>query len=106
MAKTMYAIEMNFAHAVRQADELEQIAQSLSVLADSRFQSCLQGISAGWKGENASAFCRKGHVICGNIKRSVSDLRNTAAVIRQIARNTYDTEKRNYETAQIRSYGR
>lgn len=104
MAKTMYAIEMDFANANRQANELDEIARNLDTLISTEFQPCLQGISASWRGENASAFCKKGKVVEGNIKKSISDLRNAAKTIRQIARNTYNAEKRNYEIAQMRSY--
>lgn len=104
MAKTIYAIEMDFAVATRQADELERIAQDLNALIDSQFEPCLHGIAGSWKGENANAFCRKGTVIEGSIQRSAADLRKTAATIRTIARNLYEAEKRNYEIAQTRSY--
>lgn len=104
MAKTMYAIEIDFANAVRQADELDRVAQDLSTLVDRQFHPCLQGISASWRGENATAFCRKGNAIGQNIARSVSDLRNAAETIRKIAQNIYNAEKTNYEIAQMRSY--
>lgn len=104
MSKTMYAIEMDFANALRQADELDQTADSLDTLVNSSFRACQQGIASGWKGENAAVFCRKGDTIGENIRKTVSDLRNTAGTIRQIARNTYLAERRNYETAQMRNY--
>ena len=40
---------------------------SLSMLADSSFQSCLAGIAAAWKGENAAAFCKKGNLVGNNV---------------------------------------
>lgn len=104
MAKTMHAIEMDFANANRQADELDQIAQNLNLLVNSKFDPCLRGISVSWKGENAAAFCRKGNVIENNIQNSVSDLKKAASTIRTIARNIYNAEKRNYEIAQMRTY--
>lgn len=104
MAKTMYAIEMDFANASRQADELDQIAQSINNLVNNQFQSCLRGVASDWKGENAAAFCRKGNILGENIQKSVSDLKKTAATIRTIARNTYQAEKRNFEIAQTRTY--
>lgn len=104
MAKTMYAIEMDFANASRQADELDRIAQSLNNLVNNQFHSCLRGVASDWKGENAAAFCRKGNILEENIQKSVSDLKKTAATIRTIARNTYQAEKRNFEIAQTRTY--
>lgn len=104
MAKTMHTIEMDFQEAKRQADELEQAAQSLGMLADGQFQSCLAGIAVNWKGENAAAFCKKGNIVGSNIKNVAGNLRDAAEVIRQIAENTYNAEKRNYEIAQNRTY--
>ena len=78
MAKTMHTIEMEFQNARRQADELEQISKSLSMLADSSFQSCLAGIAAAWKGENAAAFCKKGNLVGNNVKNTAQDLKHVA----------------------------
>ena len=99
MAKTMHTIEMEFQNARRQADELEQISKSLSMLADSSFQSCLAGIAAAWKGENAAAFCKKGNLVGNNVKNTAQDLKHVAETIREIAQNTYNAEKQNYEIA-------
>ncbi len=104
MAKTMHTIEMEFQNARRQADELEQISKSLSMLADSSFQSCLAGIAAAWKGENAAAFCKKGNLVGNNVKNTAQDLKHVAETIREIAQNTYNAEKQNYEIAQARTY--
>lgn len=104
MAKTMHTIEMEFQNARRQADELEQISKSLSMLADSSFQSCLAGIAAAWKGENAGAFCKKGNLVGNNVKNTAQDLKHVAETIREIAQNTYNAEKQNYEIAQARTY--
>jgi len=100
----MYTIEMDLQNARRQADDLEQIAQELNMLAEEHFQSCIAGIAASWKGENAAAFCKKGNIVGDNIKNSAADLKNAASVIRQIAENTYHAEKANYEIAQNRTY--
>ncbi len=104
MAKTMHTIEMEFQNARRQADELEQISKSLSMLADSSFQSCMAGIAAAWKGENAAAFCKKGNLVGNNVKNTAQDLKHVAETIREIAQNTYNAEKQNYEIAQARTY--
>ncbi|MCI9020865.1 MAG: hypothetical protein HFH32_09015 [Eubacterium sp.] len=104
MAKIMHTIEMEFQNARRQADELEQISKSLSMLADSSFQSCLAGIAAAWKGENAAAFCKKGNLVGNNVKNTAQDLKHVAETIREIAQNTYNAEKQNYEIAQARTY--
>ena len=74
------------------------------MLADSSFQSCLAGIAAAWKGENAAAFCKKGNLVGNNVKNTAQDLKHVAETIREIAQNTYNAEKQNYEIAQARTY--
>lgn len=105
MAKTMYSIRMDFAKAENQAEKLDQIAKNLEKLANDRMGSCLQGISSNWKGENANAFRRKGDQVGDNLRKLVKNLQKSAATIREIAKKTYDAEKRVYELAQKREYG-
>lgn len=104
MAKTMDMIEMDFKNANRQADELEQIAQSLHTLSQDSFQPCLAAVAASWKGENASVFYKKGTAASDGLLVSAADLKQIAAAIRQMAQNTYDAEKRSCEIAQERTY--
>lgn len=104
MAKTMQAIEMDFQNAKRQAEELEQTAHNLSMLVDNHFQQCIAATAANWKGDNAAAFCKKGYLVGNHIKDSADSLRNIAAVMRQIAENTYQAEKNNYEIAKSRNF--
>lgn len=102
MEKTLDTIEMDFQNAARQASELEQVAQNLHMLAEDDIQACLSAVSANWKGENAAAFCKKGAVVGNHIKNSAENLKNAAEVLREIARNIYDAEKKNYEIARNR----
>lgn len=102
MAKTLDTIEMDFRNAIRQADELEQVAKNLHMLADDEIQACLSKVAANWKGENATAFCKKGAIVGNHISHSASDLENAAEAMRQIANNLYEAEKKNYEIARNR----
>ena len=60
MALSEYEIEMNYAQAVGQARELAGIAAGLTALAGTALASCLGKVRAGWTGEEAAAFIRKG----------------------------------------------
>lgn len=102
MAKTLDTIEMDFRNAARHADELEQVAQNLHMLADNDIQACLLAVAANWKGENAAAFCKKGAIVENHIKNSAADLKNAAEMLRELARNLYDAEKKNYKIARNR----
>lgn len=104
MAKTMQTIEMDFQKAKKQAEELEQIAQSLHRLSVNSFQPCLAKIAASWKGEHAAVFCKKGAVVESRIRQSAEGLKQTAQTIRKTAQNTYEAEKRSCELAKTRQY--
>ncbi len=104
MTKTMDTIEMDYKSAARQADELEQAAQRLHTLSQDSFQPCMAAIAASWKGENASAFCKKGTAVFDRLLASAEDLKQIADAVRQIAQNTYDADKRSCEIAQERTY--
>lgn len=54
------SILMDFDKAYRQANQLENISQQLSGMADSQLAATLQGVSGAWKGENATKYIDKG----------------------------------------------
>ena len=97
-------IEKDYKNATRQADELERIAQKLHALSQDSFQPCLAAVAASWKGETASVFCKKGTAALDSLLVSAENLRQIAAASRQIAKNTYEAEKRSCEIAQERTY--
>ena len=97
-------IEMDYKNAARQADELELIVQKLYALSQDSFQPCLAAVAASWKGETASVFCKKATAALDSLLASAENLKQIAAASRQIAKNTYDAEKRSCEIAQERTY--
>ncbi len=99
MAQAMDTIEMDFQNALRQAEALEQAARELELLANGSLQECLRGVAANWKGENAVLFCKKGNIVRTNIGYAAESINHTAQVLRQMAQNIYEAEKRNYEIA-------
>lgn len=104
MAKSMHSIEMNFARAVQQAQKLEEIAGKIEQLTEGSCQACLNELSSNWKGEGANAFLKKGNRLKDNMKESARNLKKTGSTIREIARRTYDAEKRAYQLASSRTY--
>ncbi len=104
MAKSRYAIEMDFQNAKQQADQLEFIARNIQKLTDNQLASCMSGISSSWKGDNAAAFVNKGNKVGNNLRISAGNLKNTAQTIRDIAARTYRAEMRAYEIAMARKY--
>ncbi len=86
--KSLTQINLDYAKAMRQADELDRVASDLDKLADSEFQGCLQNISSNWKGVNAQNYIKKGNKLKGDINKSAQQLRKVASTIRKIAERT------------------
>lgn len=103
MAESLDEIRMNFSAANAMAERLEGLAKKMNSLANERYYGTLRSISNNWKGENAEAYIRKGEKVMDRMSRTASDLRNAAATVRTIAKNTYDAEMRAYQIAQTRS---
>lgn len=101
---TRASIEMDFGQAMKQAEKIDGIAERLSRLSSDRFGTTLQNMTAGWKGENASAYYGKGTALQSKMNASVSDLRNSAEAIRRAARRIYDAEMAALDIANSRRY--
>ena len=56
-------------------------------------------VSANWRGENASSYIGKGKIVREDICREAKKIRDTAAVVREIARRLYEAEMRAYRLA-------
>lgn len=100
---TRASIEMDLKRATEQADQIESIASRMATLANSKFDGILQNLSANWKGNSASRYLNKGHVLKGNINRTASDLRAIAREIKAEARRVYDADMAALEIA-LRKY--
>ena len=104
MALTKATIMFNFRRALQQADELDEIANSLSRLAKSDFESTMQNISINWKGENARGYLAKGEKLQGNMCFSANSLHSIASDIRNVARRIYNAEMKALAIAEARNY--
>lgn len=104
MAKSLYEIEMDFANAKKQADELDGVAKNIEKMISNEYEPCMSSISANWKGDNAEAYVLKGNKLKEKIAKTATNLRKVAETIRTIAKNTYEAEKVAYEIAQARLY--
>lgn len=101
---TKASIYFNFKKAMDQADQIDNVANNLSRLSRDRFSSTMQGISANWKGNNASLYLNKGEKLQHNMNGSASELHSIASDIRTVARRLYQAEMAALEIAQKREY--
>jgi WXG100 family type VII secretion target len=103
MAKTKWNIDIDFAAAKKQADELDKIASELENAANKDLQDDLDNIKNNWKGTNANAYIEKGKTVKENIKGVAKSLRTAAKTIRKIAKQTRDAELAALELAKKRN---
>lgn len=85
-------VENNFQSAMAQAAKIDEITERLSVISDKKIGNTLQELSVGWKGENASAYLKKGAKLQERISNSSMELRGIAEDIRSRAKRIYESE--------------
>ena len=91
--KSKEKMETDFHIAMAQADKIDEITERLAAVSGKKLGTTLQELSMGWKGENASAYLRKGAKLQGRINNSSLELHNIAEDIRSRARRMYETEQ-------------
>ena len=104
MAKSRYAIEMDYKQALEKADELDDIAEDMANLANNSFQETLETLNENWKGDNATKYVNKGVLLQENICSTTGDLQSVAETVRSIAERIYRAEIRAWEVAHRRDY--
>lgn len=104
MAKSSYAIQMEFGKAEEQANRLEQIAKDLGRTANDMLGNTLSNIGSSWKSSNSLDYLKKGRKVQEDLKKREKELKDTASAIRKIARVTYEAEMRAYYLANTRKY--
>lgn len=103
MAKTRVMIQLNYDAAKKQAQKLDEIAKTLSNLADNQLNSSFSQLQSNWKGDNANAYLNKGKVVQTDIRVIASNVKNAADSIRKIAKRTYEAEMNAVKLAEIRN---
>ncbi|MCM1539165.1 MAG: WXG100 family type VII secretion target [bacterium] len=87
-----YQISMDFEQAKRKANELERVAGDLGRLAGTEFNETLNNLGNNWKGDNAQAYIKKGLSLKERMEQTAAALRDSASMIRAVAKNIYDAE--------------
>ena len=103
MAKTAYSISMNYHKAMRQADNLDKVADSVSSYSG-KVNNCSVSIGNDWKGDNAAKYIRQLQQISGNLEQIQKNVTNISETVRRIAKRTYDSEMASLEIAKKRTY--
>lgn len=101
---TRESIMWDYKAACGQAGELEQVASNIKKMANDNLSRNLQDLSNYWQGSNAEAYLKKGTQLHTDMKATAKELEDIASAIRTIAKNIYDTELKNIEIAESRTY--
>lgn len=85
-------IQLNFNQAMAKASELEEIAGGLMRAVNGSYEEALQITFAGWKGENADAYLRKGTQLEEQMMRTANQILQCAQELRRMAERIYRAE--------------
>ena len=85
-------IEIDFARAISQAQELEDISGELSMMAKNHVADALKMLSICWSGDNAAEFLKRGETIVPDLYETAEELVHTAKNIRYTAEIIYRAE--------------
>lgn len=99
---TRYSIQMDFDKANRQADELDDIANSVDREANRSLTDTLNALGNDWRGENADKYIKKGFTLKEGMNDTARSLRQAASTIRYVAKRIYDAEMENLRIAEER----
>lgn len=89
---TRESIAFDLNRALRQADEIDSVANNLKRQARDKLDGSMQMLSRNWQGTNANAYIEKGNTLRGNVSSYASQLNGIASDVRTIAHNIYEAE--------------
>lgn len=95
-------IQIDFAKAGADADQLDGVAFHMKNLAYSNFNQSMINLALAWSGDNSRQFLKKEERIKLNLLKSARELENIAADIRRVAKRVHDAEMRAYDIASRR----
>lgn len=99
------SIQIDFNVACAQAKKLEDCAEEMKRLANQKMSNAIDEMSAGWKGESATAYFKKADAVKKNIIATSETLYTVANSIRTQAKRIYDAEREALRIAEQRNAG-
>lgn len=97
-------IKVDFEKVFQQANELDEIAANLDNLQKSDLADCMSETSRNWSGEHADNYMKKGVKVRSDISETAKKLKNTANMIREMAKKHKKAEEEAEKIANIRTY--
>ena len=86
--------QMNFQYreAMRKANRLNELADKLSRRGVGEIKNLSNNVRTHWRGDEANVFSKKNAIIEAEVLKTVKQIRNCAATIKRIARQTMQKE--------------
>ncbi|MBQ3101177.1 MAG: WXG100 family type VII secretion target [Clostridia bacterium] len=98
----MSNISIDFERTMRQANKLDEYADTLRNMSRREYAEAMRNLSGDWVSDSASAFLGKGEHLRSDIERTARDIETIANNIRRAARRIYEAEKKAEELAKQR----
>ena len=80
--KTPEETRLDYANAVRRAQQVEEAAGILGRAAGNDLPGCLRQAASGWKGEESGEFLSRGYALAQEMETQARELKRTAGMIR------------------------
>ena len=96
-------ITFQYREAMRKANHLDELANRLSRRVAGEIRNLSQDVRDQWRGDEANVFSKKNAIIEAEVLKTVKQIRNCAATIRRIARQTMQKEMEAAEIAARRA---
>lgn len=97
-----YSITFNYNKAVKQAGELEEIAQEIRKVANDKMETSIQTVDKNWDGATSKKFVTKSKQLKSKVVDSADDIEKIASTIKTMAKAIYDAEMEALRIAQER----
>ena len=88
----MQQINFQYREAMRKANRLDELANKLSRRGAGEIKNLSTDVRTQWRGDDANVFSKKNAIIEAEVLKTVKQIRNCAATIRRIARQTMQRE--------------
>ena len=82
----MAPININLERAIDQANQIDEIADKMITISNSKLSQTIEEISICWKGEAANIFLERACIIQDDIVKDITNIKEIANSLQQIAK--------------------
>lgn len=100
----LFTIEFNYHKSQQQADSLEEYGRKLKKIAEKNMENSQRTLQLNWSGDASNMFQGKIDTVQSQLIGLANEIIQAAAVIRQVSKNTYNSERKAWQLAQDRIF--